>query len=378
MANDNKRVTELATGAESMEPTPPPFERVDISHLSGTQRAAIFMMYLDEPVAREIFGVLSEAEIRKVGEVIVELEHVDARALATLAVVRRGMNARGKGSVGPGSHDVSRLRGHALKSAFRGYLGIGGIDRRHAIVGDAQELFRNASRDQPVGVVFRDQAAIVATRLVVGGGRLEPKNQIGIRPLAGVSGQEPVEFSRLQSEDLRDAGEIGDLVFVNHAIRLGDVKQHVEDIDPDFHVVGKQARKPCRIDLEAGDILLGEVEEARHIALLAARNLEHIEKGDFLVARHHAVRLGHLCRERDHRDGEGDRSLSAPAPRGSHIAYQPIDGLHAALTDRLDDDAYSFPDRHGAGFQTGRAMPPETLLSLMPSLPAPRRRFDSS
>lgn len=84
MANDNKRVTELATGADSMEPTPPPFERVDISHLSGTQRAAIFMMYLDEPVAREIFGVLSEAEIRKVGEVIVELEHVEADVVQTV------------------------------------------------------------------------------------------------------------------------------------------------------------------------------------------------------------------------------------------------------------------------------------------------------
>lgn len=51
--------------------------RADISHLSGPQKAAILIMYLEETVARQIFGHLGEDEIRAVGEAIASLDHVD-------------------------------------------------------------------------------------------------------------------------------------------------------------------------------------------------------------------------------------------------------------------------------------------------------------
>lgn len=51
--------------------------RVDTSHLSGPQKAAILVMYLDEALVRDIFGKLDEEEIRKVGEAISRLDHVE-------------------------------------------------------------------------------------------------------------------------------------------------------------------------------------------------------------------------------------------------------------------------------------------------------------
>ena len=50
----------------------------DISGLSGAQRAAIFVMYLEEDVVRQLFEGLAEQEIRAIGEAISELGRVDA------------------------------------------------------------------------------------------------------------------------------------------------------------------------------------------------------------------------------------------------------------------------------------------------------------
>jgi flagellar motor switch protein FliG len=85
MAENTDRVTEIVSArvTELAEPAVP-FEKVDITHLNGTQRTAIFMMYLDEPVARDLFGEFSEAEIRKIGEAIANLDHVEADVVQTV------------------------------------------------------------------------------------------------------------------------------------------------------------------------------------------------------------------------------------------------------------------------------------------------------
>jgi flagellar motor switch protein FliG len=49
----------------------------ETTHLSGTDKAAVLIMYLNEEVVREIFSRLSEGEIRRVGEAISRLEHVE-------------------------------------------------------------------------------------------------------------------------------------------------------------------------------------------------------------------------------------------------------------------------------------------------------------
>ncbi len=50
----------------------------DISHLTGAQRAAIFVMYVEEDVVRQLFEGLGETEIRAIGKAISELDRVDA------------------------------------------------------------------------------------------------------------------------------------------------------------------------------------------------------------------------------------------------------------------------------------------------------------
>ncbi len=54
-----------------------PAPRPDTSHLTGPQKAAVLVMYLEEGVVRQIFGKLSEDEIRAVGEAIAGMDRVD-------------------------------------------------------------------------------------------------------------------------------------------------------------------------------------------------------------------------------------------------------------------------------------------------------------
>jgi flagellar motor switch protein FliG len=52
-------------------------EMADISYLTGAERAAIFVMYLEEDVVRELFERLGEDEIRAIGGAISRLERVE-------------------------------------------------------------------------------------------------------------------------------------------------------------------------------------------------------------------------------------------------------------------------------------------------------------
>jgi flagellar motor switch protein FliG len=56
----------------------------ETTHLSGADKAAILIMYLNEEVVREIFSRLSETEIRRVGEAISRLEHVEPDLLQAI------------------------------------------------------------------------------------------------------------------------------------------------------------------------------------------------------------------------------------------------------------------------------------------------------
>jgi len=56
----------------------------ETSHLTGPDKAAVLIMYLDEDVVREIFARLSETEIRRVGEAISRLEHVEPELIQAI------------------------------------------------------------------------------------------------------------------------------------------------------------------------------------------------------------------------------------------------------------------------------------------------------
>jgi len=56
----------------------------ETSHLSGPDKAAILIMYLNEEVVRDIFGRLTETEIRRVGEAISRLDHVEPELIQAI------------------------------------------------------------------------------------------------------------------------------------------------------------------------------------------------------------------------------------------------------------------------------------------------------
>ncbi len=56
----------------------------ETTHLTGPEKAAVLIMYLDEAVVREIFARLSETEIRRVGEAISRLDHVDPELIQAI------------------------------------------------------------------------------------------------------------------------------------------------------------------------------------------------------------------------------------------------------------------------------------------------------
>ena len=100
---------------------------------------------------------------------------------------------------------------------------------------------------------------------------------------------------------------------MQHAVGGGDVEQAFEQRAQHLRLVGEQARNLAGVDLVAGDVLGGEVEQAAEVRLLVGGNVEHPREGALLDGQRHAVGLGHLGGERRHRDGEGDGAISRRA-----------------------------------------------------------------
>src|SRR5690606_17611596 len=110
-----------------------------------------------------------------------------------------------------------------------------------------------------------------------------PQHHIGV-------GRAEIEMARQNTVVMRliDAEYLGDpmqetlLALVHHAVRLGDMEQAVEDIFQ-HQAVGMagtaQPRHLPGIGLEAGHVLLGEVEKPRHMARLLWWNLEYLLEG---------------------------------------------------------------------------------------------------
>ncbi len=106
-----------------------------------------------------------------------------------------------------------------------------------------------------------------------------------------------------------DAVQEAAFALMQQAVGLGDVEQPVEDVLQHRAVRlarAAQAGHALGIGLEAGDVLLGEIVEPRDVAPLGSGDLEDLLEGADLVLRDDAVGLGHLGRQRDHRDREGD------------------------------------------------------------------------
>ncbi len=96
---------------------------------------------------------------------------------------------------------------------------------------------------------------------------------------------------------------------MDQPVGLGDVEQTIENIFQHHAVrmagAAQLRHAPC-INFEPRDILLGDVVETRHVARLLRGHFEDFLERTHLVLGDDAVGLGHLGRERYHRDGKRD------------------------------------------------------------------------
>jgi flagellar motor switch protein FliG len=129
--------------------TPSTIRRVDTSHLTGAQKAAILIMYLDENVVRDLFGRMSEDEIRRVGEAISRLDHVEPDLVQTII-------AEFAGDLGASLY-LQAQGDRYLRSVFPAVLG---QERAHRLLRSIEPVSRQGfqqrfSRVQPGALAAR-------------------------------------------------------------------------------------------------------------------------------------------------------------------------------------------------------------------------------
>ena len=122
----------------------------DISHLSGPEKAAILVMYLDEATVRSLFERMSEDEIRKIGEAISRMDHVEPEVIQTI--------------IGDFADDLGRslylqAQGRAyLENVFPAVLG---EERAHRMLRSIEPVSRQGFKE----VLGRIQPGALAARL---------------------------------------------------------------------------------------------------------------------------------------------------------------------------------------------------------------------
>ena len=91
---------------------------------------------------------------------------------------------------------------------------------------------------------------------------------------------------------------------MQHAVRLGDVEQPVDNVFQHLAIFFSRAAKLGHlggIGFKAGDVLLRQVVKPRHVACLPVGDLEKLLEGGDFVRRDDAISFGHLGGQRDHR-----------------------------------------------------------------------------
>jgi len=122
----------------------------DISHLSGPERAAILVMYLEEDTVRSLFERMNEAEIRSIGHAISGLSRVEPDVIQ--AVISEFADDLGRSL-------YLRAQGRAyLESVFPQVLG---EERAHRMLRSIEPVSREGFKE----VLGRIQPGALAARL---------------------------------------------------------------------------------------------------------------------------------------------------------------------------------------------------------------------
>lgn len=124
--------------------------KVDTSSLSGAEKAAILVMYLDEKTVRALFEQMSEHQIRKIGEAISRMDRVDQGLIQ--AVIAEFADELG--------HTIYlRAQGRAyLEKVFPQVLG---EERAHRMLRSIEPVSRDGFKE----ILGRMQPGALAARL---------------------------------------------------------------------------------------------------------------------------------------------------------------------------------------------------------------------
>ena len=90
-------------------------------------------------------------------------------------------------------------------------------------------------------------------------------------------------------------------------IRCSNIEQAFENVPHELRFALKKIGDLFRVALETGHILFGQIEDALHIPHFAWVGMEDSLKSVCLGLRDHAVGLGHLRRQRNDGNREGNR-----------------------------------------------------------------------
>jgi hypothetical protein len=130
----------------------------------------------------------------------------------------------------------------------------------------------------------------------------------------------------VEAEDFAHIFKVSQLPIMHGSVRLGDMKQAVQNILQLCRIVCKYTAHIAGVGVEACDIAFRQIVDAADIPLLAGRHGENLAERVHLRARDHAVGLRHLGAQRDHRDRKGGVPPGFRAPNGAQHVVQAANG----------------------------------------------------
>src|SRR3990170_5301047 len=260
-----------------------------------------------------------------------------------------------------GAQNQGRFRGRLLQRyrpwrelnpALLGDRAISLVEGDDLFGGDGDELLRHATRDELVGMVVGEQPAVVTHQLFIADRRLDAEHVVGIA-LGGddVAHLDVAELGVGETEALGDLPKELFLLGMQRLVGVGDVEQTVEHVLQQLAVAIEYDNELLGIGLVAGDVPLGEIEDAGGVLHLRVGHLERLLEGEDFVPGDDAVGPGHLGAKRDHADGERYLVLG-PIPIGIDDAIP----FHA-----IEQRADPAPDRK---FGTGSELIPNRHAEL--------------
>lgn len=216
--------------------------RVDTTPLSGPEKAAILLMYLDHQVARELLGNLGDGEVKQLGLALASIQHVDSEVIERVV----GDFVAGLSQVATmpySGRDYAKKVLPTLVEETRRDLVVGAINRR--IATDFEDFIRGRTPLAVAAVLAEEHPQVRAVALL----RMGPEN--AARVIAAFDEDAQVDLTVRMARAERVSGDLADDV-------EAAVRRALEDQDDSLPIGGA----------EVAARVLGKLPRERNTAVL--------------------------------------------------------------------------------------------------------------